>query len=73
MNPFRILTLFVPAGLALAVSACAGPPDPSEKMVSSRHCEHGTGSLLCTNDNDMAIGDTSQPGVTSHFNGQKGN
>jgi hypothetical protein len=73
MNHFRMLKIFSPAVLALAVAACAGPPDPSEKVVSSKHCERGTGSLLCTNDNDMAIGDTSQPGVTSHFNGQKGN
>jgi hypothetical protein len=69
MTSYRLLPLIA----AAALCACAGPSDPSKK-VASKHCEHATGSLLCTNDDDMPVGDnTAQPSITTPFNGQRGN
>jgi hypothetical protein len=70
-------TALAPAIAALLLGGCAGPPDPQEKVAAGKpkHCEHTTGSMLCSNSSeDMPVGDnTSAPGITTPFNGAKGN
>jgi len=53
----------------LALAACQN----GTHVASARHCEHATGSLLCTNGDDMPVGDsTASPSITTPFNGQNG-
>jgi len=67
------MRLITTLAFGLVLAGCAGTPPGGTKTASAKHCARTTGSMLCSNPDDMPLGDSSSPAAQTQFQGKRGN